>query len=421
MRKLLNLFVSYALAFLAFLMFDNVSVSAFDYASVCSEEVVADGGIHKKCGDNILYLTDDENKSSYFVSTIELYNDAEIIYAGVIDGVDTFYSGGFYYYGIVYDETNIFSSGNDSWSDIILNGVLIYDGAFDDNFFINQSKKEFVVFYKEVGTYLIRQYTGNEIEKVVRIVVVDKKENRIGISVAKYGGSTLLSETMIGNEGDFKFSISGGKYGYGKKVDVKVNECQFKVLFSENLVIENSNFNKCLHYNENNKVSLTVYDVFGKGKTFNYNFNLLSRDVSVKLENSVSSIETSSRRVVIKSYAGKGKSLNEEYNLYYWSKNPNDKLTYQDFMMNYENSDNKGVYSSSKGVILRDAQGSYYLYALAKDDDSTVVVRSEEYILKKKDRVNKIIMKDFAFVASLMVVGILSIVIYLFVRGKDTD
>ena len=41
-------------------------------------------------------------------------------------------------------------------------------------------------------------------------------------------------------------------------------------------------------------------------------------------------------------------------------------MKYEEFLSNYENSRYRGVYSSSKGVILRDAEGTYYLYALAK-------------------------------------------------------
>ena len=154
-------------------------------------------------------------------------------------------------------------------------------------------------------------------------------------------------------------------------------------------------------------MSLTVYNGFNKGKTFKYSFSLNSNDVSIKLENSVSAIETSSRRLVIKAYAGSGKTLDTHYNLYYWSKNPDDKLTYQDFMTNYEASKNKGNYNESRGVILRETVGVYYLYALAKDDDSTVVVRSDEYVLKEEARLTKIILKDVIFVGGLIVLAAL--------------
>ena len=86
-----------------------------------------------------------------------------------------------------------------------------------------------------------------------------------------------------------------------------------------------------------------------------------------------------------------------------------------------QNSDKKGTYTSNKGVILIDSEGAYYLYALAKDDDSYVVVRSEKYVLNGSGFVNKIIYKDFILVGILCVAAALPIFIYLFVRGKDTD
>ena len=90
-------------------------------------------------------------------------------------------------------------------------------------------------------------------------------------------------------------------------------------------------------------------------------------------------------------------------------------------MSNYEKSENKGSYSGNKGVILREKEGTYYLYALAVDNDSQVVVRSDKYVLKMKDKLNRIIVKDVVFVIALIFGAILPIVIYLFIREKDTD
>ena len=113
--------------------------------------------------------------------------------------------------------------------------------------------------------------------------------------------------------------------------------------------------------------------------------------------------------------------MNKNYNLYYWSSSPNDALTYNEFMKNYTNSGYKGTYTENKGVILRNAEGVYYLYALAKDDDSTVVVRSSEYVLKKSEAINKITRAD-VIIFSIMAVGAFSpIFIYLCIRGKDME
>ena len=58
---------------------------------------------------------------------------------------------------------------------------------------------------------------------------------------------------------------------------------------------------------------------------------------------------------------------------------------------------------------------------MAKDDDSTVVVRSDEYVLKKKEKLNKIVMNDVVIVSVLGALAIIPICIYLGIRGKDTD
>mgnify|MGYP003295653248 CR=1 FL=1 len=88
-------------------------------------------------------------------------------------------------------------------------------------------------------------------------------------------------------------------------------------------------------------------------------------------------------------------------------------------MSNYENSLYKGRYTSSKGVILRDTEGTYYLYALAKDDDSSLVVRSDEYILKKGTKINKVIIDDVIIVFILGVLAIAPIAVYLIIRVKE--
>ena len=58
---------------------------------------------------------------------------------------------------------------------------------------------------------------------------------------------------------------------------------------------------------------------------------------------------------------------------------------------------------------------------MARDDDSTIVVRSDEYVLKKKEKLNKIVMNDVVIVSVLGALAIIPICIYLGIRGKDTD
>jgi len=413
-----------SLVFFAFFLnfiLDAENIKAVDYNALCNDKIEANDGIYGKCGNNNIYLTDSVSKSSYFVSTLNLYDDAQILYAGKVGGLDTFYSMGFHYYGVIYDDRGLFTSDDNYWSDISLNGVLIYEGKINDSFLVEQSKTSPVRFYGEAGTYLIRQYKGKKLIKAVKVIVANERDYGIEIEKVQYGDKTVGLDYLVGKSDDVKFFISGGVYGYGDKIKISINECEFIKKFNVNLTIKNQEIRECLTYNEKNSMSLTVYNGFNKGKTFKYNFNLNSNNVSIKLESSINAIETSSRRLVVKAYAGSGKTLDEKYNLYYWSKNPNDNLTYESFMTNYELSENKGTYTDSRGVILRETVGVYYLYALAKDDDSTVVVRSDEYVLKEETRLTKIVLKDVVFVGGLIVLSALPIFAYLIVRGKDND
>ena len=74
------------------------------------------------------------------------------------------------------------------------NYVLIYNGSFND-IFLDQSRKEQVVFLKTKGTYVIRQHIGNEITDVVKIIVVDKKDYGLTIQDVKYDKKNI-AETI---------------------------------------------------------------------------------------------------------------------------------------------------------------------------------------------------------------------------------
>lgn len=416
MKRIIVMFASLIFCFLV----DSFEVEAYDYHSVCKEKISAENGTYGKCGDNHIYLIDDMERSSHFVSTLKLRDESQILYAGKIDGIDTFYSNGFYYYSVIYDNQKIGQTDMNYWTDIILDNVLIYDSSFKD-IIMDQSKDFPVYFIKKKGTYLIRQHVGNEIVNVIKMIVIDKKDYSLDVEDVKYDGKNINSGKLIGINGDLSFSLTGGKYGFNKTIKVEVNSCSSIVEYSKNIVVSNDKFRACLKYNVNNKIDITVSNGLGNKRVFSYNLKLLSNDVSISLENSVSAVETSSRRIVINAKAGTGKKLNENLSLYYWSKSANDGLNYQDFLKNYDESRYRGIYSADKGVILRNTVGTYYLYALAVDDDSIVVVRSDEYILKKKDRLNNIRANDIIFFVGLAVLSILPIVIYINIRGKDTD
>ena len=394
------------------------------YKETCNgEQIQAKNGTYTKCDNNIIYLLKaDKSKSSYIVANRDIEIKNQILYAGKIDGLETFYSLNFNYYSVTYDNRSLFNSKENVYSDISVNGVVLYSGKIKDNALVDQSSSFFVRdFYNEQGTYLIRQFIGNKIVSAIRVIVVDKDDLNMSISNARYGDEKLGDSNLIySSNKDLYFNVSEGDYGFGNNIDVKVNECSFSVSFSKNLVIDSNDIRNCLKQNDQNVVSLTIYNGFGNSKKFNYKFYLQGKYVSVKLEDNVSDLVATSRRVVIKASPGFGNNLDEEHCLYYWSKNPDDKLTYADFMSNYELSEYKGEYTSNKGVIIRDNYGSYYLYALAKDDISSIVVRSDEYVFTKNTRLNKVERSDVIFVVSLCVCAIIPVIIYLFVRGKDT-
>lgn len=420
MKKIISFITGVFFACLLFIC-DSSSVEAVDYNSVCKDSIAASEGSYRRCGNSHIYTMDDTAHASHFVSSKEPFGVDEILYAGKIGGVETFYGAKFYLYPVVYDNRSIGQTGENAWIDVSADNVLVYDGRFEDNLFVNQSKNELMKVFEVKGTYLIRQYIGGDIVNVIKIIVPDKSDYGLDIKNIKYGQEDISTTGLVGNNKDLNIQITGGNYGFNGVVGISVNECTFEVAYSAKLKVENHRFRQCLKYNERNSVVVTVYNGFNVGKVFKYGLKISSNEVSIKMEDSVSKVETSSRRILITSYAGSGKTLDEEYNLYYWSTNPNDKLTYNDFLTNYENSEIKGTYNANRGVILRDKIGTYYLYALAKDDDSTVVVRSSEYVLKKKEKLNKIVMNDVVIVSILGAFAIVPICIYLGVRGKDTD
>ena len=381
--------ILFILTIVSYFLFNFVNIKAYD--SVCNGgEIYADGGKYKVC-EGYVYLKPSEKKhSSHLVADVGVeYKTGKILYVGKIDGIDTFYSSGFNYYGVVYDDGPF--SNKDSYSDLSINGIIDYSGKFEDNIFIDQSKGSFINFYNEVGNYLIRHYVGGKVDTVIKVVVASKKDFDLGVSSIKYNGYNIGENSVIFDEkGELAFNFSGGKYGFGKFVEITINKCEMKKSYSHTLIVKNEELSSCLKLNDSNIVSVNLYDGLGKSKKFNYSFPIVSDKLKITLENSVSKLITTSRRIVIKAKAGIGDVLDASNCLYYWSENANDKLTYKDFMSNYELSNNKGSYATNNAVILRHSEGTYYLYALAKDSSGEIaVVRSDEYILKKDESLNK--------------------------------
>ena len=415
--KKINYFILMLFSFFFFSFFCGDEVGAINYSYVCNETIDAKSGKYGACGNKNIFLINDTKKSSYLVSSLKLYDGAQIVYAGKVGNIDTFYALNFQYFSVVYDDRGMTTGKNDYWSEVARNGIVVYSGWFKDTV-LDDSEIKPVVKFKEVGEYIIKQYVGTSVVKTIRVNIVSKKSYDIYVNNPMYGSENINSNVITSINENLTFDITGGQYGIAKTVDVAVNDCEFSVQFSKSLKINNSKFRSCLKYNVNNSVSLTIYNGLNISKTFKYSFFINSSSVAIRLSDSVAATETSSRRIEIIATAGVGKILDRKYNLYYWSKSPNDSLNYNDFMTNYENSDYRGSYTDGRGVILRDAVGTYYLYALAKDDNSTVVVRSDKYILKKDDKLVDTRNKDILFVIFICLLASVPIFIYLGIKKR---
>ena len=411
------MFIFFMLVFLSF--GDKVDAT---YYEICNMgEVETNSFSYNRCGTKIVYLYEEDKKhSSYIISNNTYGSSDELLYAGKIDGLDTFYGYKFLLYRVVYDDRGFFTHNDDMWMDMSINGLVVYSGEFKDSGLIDNSSAGFNVIYNEVGTYLLRQYKGGKVVKSIRVIIVGREDYDLNIKSAMWGGDNLASGQVTFSEEDMSFEFSGGKYGFANKVGVEINSCNLKFDFGKKISIPHEIFSKCVLDNDVNVVTLNMANGLNMSKSFTYKFKVSSENVSIKLESSISKIATSSRRIVIRASAGEGDTLDESSSLYYWSRRPDDRLTYQDFMSNYAVSEHRGSYTSDKGVILRNEVGTYYLYALAKDSDSVAVVRSDEYILTENNKINKVNQDDVIFVIILSILAILPIIVYIVIRGKDT-
>lgn len=409
----------------AFLLFGSLLFcenKILAYEQLCSgEELFSNGNKYKVCNKQVYFDKDNRDNSSYILGDRGYsYSAGKILYAGKIDGYETFYSIGFHYYGIVYDD-GIFSD-KDMYSDMSFHGLITYSGKFEDNILVDQSGRYLINYFNEPGEYVFRQFIGGKVVSVIKVFVVDKKDLDLGVDKVYYDEVEINSSgVMYSDGGTLRISFNGGKHGFGNLVKVQVNKCEFKKQFNPELLIDSDDLDGCIRYNDYNDLTIFLYDGLGRMKSISRKFKINSTDIVVSLEDSVSKLVTSSRRVLVKSTPGYGGNLDENYNLYYWSTSAIDKLTYEDFMSNYEASDNKGVYSSNNGIILRDSKGSYYLYVLAKDDlGNCLVVRSKEYVLEKHKALNKATIGDVVLTLVLCLCAAMPIFIYLIIRGKDS-
>ena len=71
----------------SFFLFD-VNVNASYYDNICNTmEIESSNGIYKDCGNNIVYLMEEIDNSSYLIADNSINSSAKILYVGKIDGV----------------------------------------------------------------------------------------------------------------------------------------------------------------------------------------------------------------------------------------------------------------------------------------------------------------------------------------------
>ena len=349
---------------------------------------------------------------------------SNMVYAGESNGYSLFYAYGIRYYNRTYDDRTL--ENNNIWTTISRDGVLLFSGEFDDSIFVDETHEG---FYKEgdvlkEGIYEVIQYNQNgNIYKKILIYNVKKNISKVynaSINDFEYDGVSI-------NPGEITDVIElknhvvikiGGSFGI-RSFSIKIGGVMIKdySIVDGNVVLDKK-FYDYLSKGNVNEIKITVKNYLGREDSKTYYINALSSNVSINFSSISSEVISSSRRIVISADAGIGRVLDSDYCWYYWSKDPDDSLKYEDFLINYANSEYKGSYSEDKGVILRNTSGTYYLYALAKDDVSYVVSRSEGYILDDGSFKVSYSVNDGILIVSLLILAIAPISIYLFIRKK---
>ena len=366
------------------------------------------------CGSMIYTYVDDLEHSS-IVYSVE--SNQSILYAGKIEGIDIFFAKGIRFYNISYDDRS--KANNNLWTNISSRGSMIYNGAFDDSWLIDDSHKGYYRFnlYNEV--YTVRQYHRDG-QLYNTIVIYNYNDSNIELLDIKYDDVSLIplevNEVLGASNGvDITWS---SKYGL-KNIEVSVNDVLVDVDFNNGaLHVGRDALNANLIRGEAVSLCVVAYDYLGVKTEKQYKLILLNNNAAISFSTVTSIVESASRRIVINASAGKGKELDLDYCWYYWSTSPDDSLVYEEFLKNYANSYYKGSYSEDKGVILRNTSGTYYLYALAKDDDSFTVVRSEGYVLTGQRYMVSYSIGDAIFVTGVLALGVVSVLIYLYIRKK---
>ena len=343
--------------------------------------------------------------------------NASILYVGNMDGTELFYASGFRYYNVSHDDRT--SADNNLWAVLSSRGRVIYSGEFKDAWQIDDSHEGYYIYALYDEVYTIRQYSNSGKNLVRQLVVYNYDTGEFSFTNAYFNDVLLGDEVneVVPLNDDFTIDIQG-RFGV-RSVKVIINGNEIPSTYENGqLKIGSYYINENLVKGEVSKIEITVTDYLGLEETKTYRVLFVNESVSIRLSTMTSVIETTSRRIVIKAIPGKGKSLDTDYCWYYWSTSPDDSLNYDEFLLNYARSDYKGSYSENKGVILRNTNGTYYLYALAKDEDSSVVIRSEGYVLTNNNYRYDYRIMDGIVVMTLLICSIIPIYVYLHIRKK---
>ena len=107
MRK--YLIVLFVFMFFCFFRQDIVK----GYENVCENEILTQKGAYKLCENPVYINKEKKENSSYLLADREgAFNSGKILYIGKVDNIDTFYSTGFNYMSVVYDDRGTLRNTN---------------------------------------------------------------------------------------------------------------------------------------------------------------------------------------------------------------------------------------------------------------------------------------------------------------------
>lgn len=396
----------------AICLFSLVSTTKVDASyKYCDQKI--EGTNYYDCGSYIYTYYEDTSRSSIIYSADK---QSSIIYAGEKDGTSVFYANGLKFYNRSYDDTT--KANNDMWTVVSTKGKEVFNGSFKDSWLLDDSHEDYYYFILNRDVYAFRQYTNNgELYRTIAIYNVDK--NSIAINSVEYDGFDLndYSQEVLKSEIGISGKVSA-KYG-AKYVTTSIDGQVLNNTFDGvNIFISSDEVNKYLLAGETQTLEIAAHNYFGGSIIEKYKIKLVSYGVTIHFSTMSSIVESNSRRILINADAGKGKNIDTDYCWYYWSTSGDDSLLYDDFLKNYANSSYKGSYSEDKGVIIRNTTGTYYLYALARDEDSWIVERSEGYILNDVHPETVYYLEDILLIIGLSLLAITPVCIYLIIRKK---